>query len=97
MFDDTITSLFSFFLFTALTHPHIVFQIIFTKRLFHQIRSHSLFCYQDELLMCLSAEDKCAKSDSALPVSKRMPSVRRTRLSLMYSHRVLCADKDMQL
>lgn len=92
-----ITYLLFLLLFTAPTHPHMAFQIIFTKRLFLQIRSHSPFCYQDELLMCLSAEDKCAKSDSTVPVSKRMPSVRRAHLSLMYSLGVLCADKDMQL
>lgn len=75
----------------------LCFSFYIHKRLFRQIRSHSPFRYQDELMMCLSAEDKCAKSDSTLPISKRMPSVRQTRLSQMYSHKVLCADKELQI
>lgn len=97
MLDDTIAPFFPFFfIYTpARTPPHThtrthCFSNNIHKRLFHQIRSHSPFRYQDELLMCLSAEDKCAKSDSTQPVSKRMPSVRRMCLSLMYSHRVRC-------
>lgn len=31
------------------------------KRLFHQICTHSPFCYQDELLMCLSAAPQMCK------------------------------------
>lgn len=90
---------FVFFLFFYLHHPTHThcFSNYIHKRLFHQIRSHSPFRYRDELLMCLSAEDKCAKSDSTLPVSKRMPSVRRMCLSLMYSHRVQCWQRSATL
>lgn len=75
-----IQSFFLILIYTH-THPHIAFQIMLTKCFFffflvNQICSHSPLCYQDELLMCLGAEDKFAKSDSSLPVSKRMPSVR---------------------
>lgn len=71
IFDDTIIP-FSPFLYLHLPHTLThCFSNYIHKRLFHQIRSHSPFCYQDELLMCLSAEDKCAKSDSTLPVSKK--------------------------
>lgn len=76
------------------THTHIYFypQIHnIHKRLFHQICSHSPFSVIKMNCWCASVQlHKCAKSDSALPISKRMPSVRRMRLSLMYSHRVLC-------
>ncbi len=86
------------FLFTPPLRIHIAFlKNNFHKRLFHQIRSHSPFRYQDELLMCLHAADKCAKSDSTLPVSKRMPSVRQMCLSLMYSHWVQCWQRSASL
>ena len=67
---------FFFTIFFIYTHSHC-FSNYIHKRFFHQIRSHSPFSYQDELLMCLGAGDKCAKSDSTLPVDKRMPSARR--------------------
>lgn len=97
MFDDKIILFFPFFIYTPIhTHTHC-FSNYIHKRLFHQIRSHSPFRYQDELLMCLSAEDKCAKSDSTLFVSKRMPSVRWRCLSLMCSHRVQCWQRSATL
>lgn len=40
-------------------HPPYVYNI--HKRLFHQICTHSPFCYQDELLMCLSAAPQMCK------------------------------------
>lgn len=75
MFDDTIIPFVPHFLFFYLhtqVHPHIAFQIIFTEGYFTKSAHIALFfLYQDELLMCLSAEDKCAKSDSTLPISKK--------------------------
>lgn len=74
MFDDTIISFVPhfFFLFTPTGAPTHCLSNNIHWRLFHRIRSHSpFFLYQDELLMCLSAEDKCAKSDSTLPISKK--------------------------
>lgn len=49
---------------------------IFTKGYFAKSTRIALSRYQDELLMCLCAGDECAKSDTILPVSKRMPSVK---------------------
>lgn len=57
-FDDRINPTLHFFLFTPQltppTRPHPpCASTIFTKGYFAQICSHSPFCYQDELLMCL--------------------------------------------
>lgn len=71
-------------------HPHPHASTIFTKGYFTK-SAHIALSVIKMNCWCVSVQlHKCAKSDSTLPISERMPSVRRMCLSLMYSHRVQC-------
>lgn len=60
------------------------------------MRSHSPFRYQDELLMCLSAEDNVQSQTALCPSPKECPqSDERAYLRCILTE--FCADKEVQL
>lgn len=75
--------------------PHTLFFIyiphtstIFTKGYFTKSAHIALSVIKMNCWCAWVQLHKCAKSDSTLPISQRMPSLKRLLLSLMHSHRV---------
>lgn len=98
MFDDTIISFVPHFFFYLhlQVHPHIAFQIIFTEGYFTESAHIAHFSFIKMNCWCASVQKTNVQSQTALcPSPKRMPSVSRMCLSLMYSHRVQCWQRSV--